>query len=90
MKPKAPLSTEQYAAAATASNTKLAYQKDLDRFASWGGVIPSSPAQLCDYLSQHAATHKPTTLTRWLASISQAHLSLGMESPCRSIEVRRT
>ena len=48
MKPKAPLSTEQYAAAATASNTKLAYQKDLDRFASWGGVIPSSPAQLCD------------------------------------------
>ena len=26
MKPKAPLSTEQYAAAATASNTKLAYQ----------------------------------------------------------------
>ena len=90
MKPKAPLSTEQYAAAATASNTKLAYQKDLDRFAAWGGVIPSSPAQLCDYLSQHAATHKPTTLTRWLASISQAHLSLGLESPCRSIEVRRT
>ena len=66
------------------------YQKALDRFASWGGVIPSSPAQLCDYLSQHAATHKPTTLTRWLASISQAHLSLGLESPCRSIEVRRT
>ena len=45
---------------------------------------------LCDYLSQHAVTHKPSTLTRWLASISQAHLNQGLESPCRSIEVRRT
>ena len=54
MKPKAPLSTEHYTAAATASNTKLAYRKDLDRFAAWGGVIPSSSAQLCDYLSQYA------------------------------------
>ena len=78
MKPKRPLTTDHYAAAATASNTKLAYQKDLDRFAAWGGVIPSLPAQLCDYLSQHAPTHKPTTLTRWLASISQAHLTLGL------------
>ena len=89
MKPKRP-SIPDYAAAATASNTKIAYQKDLDRFAACGGRIPATPAQLCDYLSQHAATHKPTTLTRWLASISQAHLSLGLESPCRSIEVRRT
>ena len=48
MKPKRLLTTEHYAAAATASNTKLAYQKDLDRFAAWSGVIPSLPAQLCD------------------------------------------
>ena len=87
---KRALPTEHYVNSATADNTKLAYQKDLARFAAWGGVIPTTPAILCDYLSQHAITHKPSTLTRWLASISQAHLSQGMESPCRSIEVRRT
>jgi integrase len=81
---------EHYAAAATAANTKLAYRKDLARFAAWGGKIPSTPAALRDYLSQHASTHKPSTLTRWLASISQAHLVQGLDSPCRRIEVRRT
>jgi integrase len=90
MPPKITALAEHYAAAATAANTKLAYRKDLARFATWGGKIPTTPAILCDYLSQHAVTHKPSTLTRWLASISQAHLIQGLESPCRSIEVRRT
>ena len=46
MNPKAPLSTEQYAAAATASNTKLAYQKDLNRFAAWA---PQAEGTLLSY-----------------------------------------
>ena len=46
MKPKAPLSTFQYAAAATAPNTKLAYQKDLDRFAAWA---PQAEGTLLSY-----------------------------------------
>jgi integrase len=90
MPPKTTALAEHYAAAATAANTQLAYGKDLARFADWGGKIPASPAVICDYLSEHAATHKPSTLTRWLASISQAHLMQGLDSPCRSIEVRRT
>ncbi|MEK7207848.1 MAG: site-specific integrase [Pseudomonadota bacterium] len=79
-----------YAAAATADNTKLAYHKDLARFRAWGGTIPATVKQVCEYLNAHANTHKVSTLSRWLASISQAHRVVEMESPCRSLEVRRT
>jgi integrase len=79
-----------YAAAATAENTRLAYRKDLARFEAWGGTIPATVKQVCQYLNAHADTHKVSTLSRWLASISQAHRVAGLESPCRSMEVRRT
>jgi integrase len=81
---------EDYAEAATADNTKLAYKKDLERFIDWGGKLPSSTAQICAYLSEHATTHKPSTLSRWIASISQAHQIAGHETPTHSIDVRRT
>lgn len=79
-----------YAKAATAANTQLAYRKDLARFIAWGGTIPATPEQVADYLSAHGGSHKAATLARWVASISQAHLVAGHQSPCRSIEVRRT
>ncbi len=79
-----------YAAVATADNTQLAYRKDLAKFRTWGGTIPSTPKQVCEYLNVHADTHKVSTLSRWLASISQAHRVADLESPCRSLEVRRT
>lgn len=79
-----------YAAAATADNTQLAYRKDLARFKAWGGTNPSTVKQVCEYLNAHADTHRVSTLSRWLASISQAHRVAGLESPCRSLEVRRT
>jgi integrase len=81
---------QDYAAAATADNTQLAYRKDLARFQAWGGAIPSTVKQVCEYLNAHADTHKVSTLSRWLASISQAHRVAARESPCRSLEVRRT
>ncbi len=81
---------QDYAAAATADNTQLAYRKDLARFKTWGGKIPATVKQVCEYLNAHADSHKVSTLTRWLASISQAHRVAELESPCRSMEVRRT
>jgi integrase len=81
---------DDYAAAATADNTRLAYRKDLARFKAWGGTIPATPKQLVNYFNKHARSHKASTLSRWLASISQAHRLAGLENPCRSLEVRRT
>lgn len=82
--------SQDYAAAAIADNTQLAYRKDLARFLAWGGTIPATVKQVCRYLNAHADTHKVSTLSRWLASISQAHRVSEMDSPCRSLEVRRT
>ncbi len=70
-----------YAKAATAANTQLAYRKDLARFIAWGGTIPAAPEQVADYLSAHGGSHKASTLARWVASISQAHLVAGFPKP---------
>lgn len=83
-------SPTDYAAAATAENTRRAYRKDLARFLAWGGSVPATPQQVCDYISAHGHTHKASTLSRWLASISQAHRVAEIESPCQSLAVRRT
>ena len=79
-----------YLDAATAANTKLAYHKDLQRFIAWGGDIPSSSEQVAAYIGAHGASHKPSTLARWVASISQAHKIAGFDNPCGHIDVRRT
>lgn len=81
---------EDYAKAATADNTKIAYQKDLDRFMQWGGKIPSSPEQVSAYLSEHAMDHKVATLLRWLTSISQAHKRAGLPTPTKDTVVHET
>jgi integrase len=82
------LTKEAYSQASIADNTKLAYEKDIERFVAWGGEIPTTPERIADYLSEHATTHKPTTLSRWLSAISVAHEALGLESPCKRAAVR--
>jgi integrase len=83
-----PVSTRRYARNALAVNTKRAHQADLARFEACGGVVPSSPEQLVAYLSGHAESHRPSTLARWLASISKAHQALSLPNPCTSHQVR--
>jgi integrase len=77
-----------YAAHAEADNTRLAHSKDLARFLAWGGAIPAPVEMIEAYLSAHAVSHKPATLTRWLASISVEHQRQGLDSPCRHRRVR--
>jgi integrase len=74
---------------ANSDSTKIAYQKDLDRFLAWGGAIPSTPEQIAAYLSEHAGINKAATLARWMASISIAHQKAGIEdSPTQCHHVR--
>lgn len=81
---------EDYAVAASADNTILAYSSDIERFEEWGGTIPSTSEQICAYLAEHAQTHKAATLSRWIASISVAHQQRGYDTPTRGIDVKHT
>lgn len=85
---KRPTAARGYARNAIAASTRRAHRADLARFEAWGGAVPSSPEQVVEYLSSHAHTHRPSTLARWLASISKAHQAKKMPNPCTSSEVR--
>lgn len=58
---------------AIAPNSARAFKKDIERFVANGGVVPSTPQAIADYIAGCAATHKASTLVRWVASISKAH-----------------
>lgn len=70
--------------------TLRAYRSDLAHFQEWGGTIPATDAMVARYLAAHADQHAVSTLTRRLASISQAHARIGEESPTGSPLVRAT
>lgn len=76
--------------ASLADATRTAYRGDLDRFVGWGGSIPATDLQIAHYLADHAATHAPATLTRWVATIAKAHRAAGFQSPTGSELVRAT
>jgi integrase len=69
-------------------NTRRAYASDLAQFLAWGGNVPASKEMIAAYLSEHAASHSPTSLTRWLASLSKAHRALNVEDPTKCELVR--
>ncbi|MEZ5583321.1 MAG: integrase, partial [Candidatus Competibacteraceae bacterium] len=83
-----PVTVADYVQAATADNTRRAYQEDLQRFLAWGGFLPCEPEQLADYLAFHGETHAPATLARWAVSIGRAHTTLGLENPAKTDLVR--
>jgi integrase len=85
-----PHTIADYVAAATADNTRRAYQVDLRMFLAWGGSLPSSPEAVAAYLVAHAAVLSPVTLSRRLVAIGRAHTTLGHPNPCRTEIVRTT
>src|SRR5436190_1650626 len=76
--------------AATAPNTRRAYDSDLREFLAWGGSLPASPDVVARYLAAHAATHAVATLARRLVAIRRAHALRGLPDPVRSELVRQT
>src|SRR6266516_2108402 len=76
--------------AATASNTRRAYDSDLKHFLSWGGSLPATPDVVARYLAAHATTHAVATLARHLVAIRRAHALKGLCDPVRSELVRLT
>lgn len=70
--------------------TLKAYRADLAHFQEWGGTIPATDAMVARYLAAYADQQAVSTLTRRLASISQAHARIGEDSPTGSPLVRAT
>ena len=80
----------EFITAATAPNTRRAYQSDLRHFIASGGRIPASCEQVARYLADHAASLSMATLARRLAGIRAAHVERGFPDPTKSELIRLT
>ena len=84
----------EYARRSKASNTVRAYQADWRDFEAWCNEhrrrpLPATPDTVALYLTQMAEQgRKPSTITRRVSAISQAHQIAEYKSPTRSAKVR--
>ena len=83
----------EYAKAATSQATRRAYASDWAAWSKWADAhgmpaLPCNPEHLAIWLSSLAEDHKPSSISRALASVSAAHRAAGAESPRGSAAVR--
>ena len=69
--------------------TKRAYSSDLRHFELNGGAIPTTVANLIEYLALFAETLSAATLERRLIAIHKAHIEKGLRSPTTDATVKR-
>ena len=85
---------QEYARLSRASNTIRAYQSDWGDFETWctahrRRALPATPETVALYLTHLAEQgRKPSTITRRVSSISQAHQMADRRPPTRSAKVR--
>ena len=83
----------QYLEKSKSSATKRAYASDWKAFSAWAvaldlSPLPASGATVANYIAHLAASGRaPSTISRALASISQAHKLLDIDSPTKLPEV---
>src|ERR1044071_5256512 len=82
-----------YRAKAKAANTLAAYRSDWNDFTAWCisrslESLPAEPATVALYITDLAERCKPSTITRRLATISQAHQQAGHATPTSAPLVR--
>ena len=82
-----------FATASRADATLRAYAKDFEHFARWADAHdlrakPASPDTVALYVTDLAATYKPSTIARRVAAISVAHKHAGFASPTTHATVR--
>jgi integrase len=80
----------EFIAAATAENTRRAYQCDLRHFLARGGRLPATSEQVARYLADHAASLSMATLARRLAGVRAAHVARGFPDPTKGDLIRLT
>jgi site-specific recombinase XerD len=82
-----------YAAASRSENTRRAYRADWEHFAAWcerrnRSSLPADPVTVALYVTDMADTFKPSTISRRMVSIAQAHKVAGHSSPTTDKRVR--
>jgi site-specific recombinase XerD len=85
--------TADYARHSKSPATVRAYEADWHHFQAWCRArnltsFPAAETTVCLYLSDLAESHKPSSLQRRLAAISQVHQAAGHETPTQSARVR--
>jgi integrase len=83
-----------YASRSTSANTRKAYRADAKVFTAWCAerdlvAVPALPETIALFLSSMAKSRKVSTLSRYLATISQMHQLAGHESPTQRAAVRK-
>ena len=79
-----------YLKAATALNTRKAYQSDIQHFINAGGLLPASTEGILHYLHQFASQLNARTLQRRLTALKQWHLTQGFPDPTAHPLVHKT
>jgi hypothetical protein len=80
----------EFLAAATAPNTRRAYESDVRHFIARGGRIPATSEQVARYLADRAGSLSVATLARRLAGIRAAHVERGFPDPTKGEPADRT
>ena len=70
--------------------TRRAYRSDMAHYQASGGIIPSTPETVAEYLAGLAETHTVATISRRLASLAKAHRAIGAEDPTKAEIVKST
>lgn len=83
-----PEHVEDFVRESLSDNTRRAYASDIARFERWGGTLPATNEMIAMYLAEYASSHAPTTLVRWLASLSKAHRAIQVRDPTKDELVR--
>ncbi len=76
-----------------AGNTVKAYRSDWRHFATWCSshnlvAMPGTGEAVALYIADLAESRKPSTISRRMAAISQAHQAAGYETPTKDAAVR--
>jgi integrase len=80
----------EFLTAATASNTRRAYQSDLAHFIAWGGSIPADPVIVAKYFAAQSKMLSLATLARRMIAIRRAHVLRDFPDPTKAELVRLT
>jgi integrase len=78
-----------YLQAATAENTRRAYQSAIRHFERWGGRLPAETRMISNYLLAHAERLNPRTLSLRLTALRHWHQLQGFPDPTAAPEVRK-
>ena len=79
---------ERYIYAATAGNTRLAYQSHVRSYEATGGPLPATPSDLTLWAIEKVKTCKMSTIEAQMFGIKKWHLLNGLPDPTDSIELK--